>query len=272
MTLIGSATRRKLPELRWRQTFSCWTSWARKVWRNGLQRVLSLLQARGIHLHRTLPQDGQNSLLLMHAIILLIILCAQPTFFATLVGAVVSAMGWLIFVWMEGYDLHAAESLPCGPFRFSRHPYLFVGFLVMLGLCLASRAFIPLVALLTIGALWVQRDMRRHDYSQTAMPQHEFLRYRLFVASFLPTLLPYPAHPAAEPFSPRCAFVAEHHRALKWLLLLVMLYGALLIQPSLPHAAVWQWGSAALYFLWMIKHFFFHDLGHKFHYVQRGSP
>ena len=228
-------------------------------------RGAAFFAPRAAYLRKALPQRGQGPLFFMHCIILLVLVYARPTFFSTVIGATVSGTGWLLFLWMEGYASPEAESLPCGPFRFSRHPYLFTGFLVILGLCLASRAFIPLVVLLTAGGAWVQAGMRISDHKRSPMPHQEFLRYRLFIASFLPTLLPYPTHESAQPFALRRAFATEHHRVVKWLLLLSVLYCALFIYPDLPRAVWWQWGSALVYGLWMIKHFFFHDIGHKIH-------
>ncbi len=168
------------------------------------------------------------------------------------VGSIVSGLGLVLLVWLNGYPQKDVIDINCfaGPYRFVRYPAVLSRCLIMVGLLLASRQpFLYCLAVLILTPLY-HRLSRSEDDTMTRELGPAASEYRALVSGLIPQLLPakilgVSGHRIRDPFSLRRALVAKNWEAVRVTLLVVFFLLGHFIWAARIFTEV-QWRSGAL--------------------------
>ena len=187
------------------------------------------------------------SLLEAYEYLIIILVCwlARPTNYSIGLGAIVSFIGIGLRIWTSGYPRDPVRFVVYGPYRFVRHPRLLGSFLMLLGVCVASRSSGAIVTML-LGTIVIFRSiLHEEDHMLGRLAGSSFRDYSLHVSAFVPNIMPY-ARSADYPhrFSWGYAMLKSRRRQLDSTLVLVLGYAMLYGIKELARGGLLQTGLA----------------------------
>lgn len=178
---------------------------------------------------------------------------ADPTVESITLGVTVSGLGEALRIWKAGYRLQGSEFFVVGPHRFVRHPRYLGTFLVLLGLCLASRSAFSLFYLLLGIAITYGLSIKKHEEILLKKYGPSFVEYRVRVSSFIPQLFPV-ASESTRPlaFSLMGALFYRTRRELESVIGLIFAFGLLYAYTLVLNKSMFHITFAALISLFLV--------------------
>ena len=180
-------------------------------------------------------------------ILVIVLVLAKPNTTSLCLGIVLSLLGATVRVWTRGYPKEKNDASIYGPYKFVRHPHQLGTFLILLGLCVASRS--PIVtAMMLLGSIFLFREVFKEEEKLGGGRRGVLYQdYRLRVPTFIPALLPYKgALLKNNYFSLSVAMGQNQKRELNALFALVFVYILLFGTTKMAQPLPWQLGSGIL--------------------------
>ena len=124
------------------------------------------------------------------------------------IGFIVFCLGVLLKLWSAGYQDRLTETNQfMGPYRYLRFPHETSSMLLAIGIAIAARSTFLMFLVLMVGGIGVAFEGKNVDRSRT-QSDFAYLRYKVFVSSFLPSMMPYGGKSVGVGFNWRRIFSA----------------------------------------------------------------
>jgi protein-S-isoprenylcysteine O-methyltransferase Ste14 len=123
---------------------------------------------------------------------LLAVFLADPVQRSVVIGMIPFALGLALKLWSLGYENATDHKGEAGPYRFVRYPQVLSAFLILLGLCLATRSFYLTLLAMVVVTLQITLKIKFKDQESHWRDDVAFPRYQAIVPSVIPNLWPYP--------------------------------------------------------------------------------
>ncbi len=125
------------------------------------------------------------------------------------IGFAIFCLGFALKLWSAGYkDRLTEQDQFMGPYRFLRFPHETASMLIAIGIAIAARSPLLMFLVLIVGGIGVAFEGRSVD-RRRVRSDFAYLRYKVFVSSFLPSITPYGEPVTGIRFNWRRIFSAE---------------------------------------------------------------
>jgi protein-S-isoprenylcysteine O-methyltransferase Ste14 len=176
---------------------------------------------------------GVVRLVAVNALIVALVILAEPTPLGVTVGFLFAAVGETLRLWAAGHLLKTRELVTSGPYRYTRNPLYLGRLLIFTGLCIMAR--------LPYGASWIVLACGCVIFFGYYLPRRErveparlreahgesYERYFRSVPALLPARHPYPESTATGWSSDRMLRNREH-----WMLIAVIALTLILLRKA----------------------------------------
>lgn len=130
-------------------------------------------------------------------LVLITLTVADPTSASLQIGAAICFLGGVFRFWSAGFGYRGGQHLLLGPYRFLRHPYYLGTMLVLIGLAVASRHVVSVLAALGVIVVVFRKRMIEDDKRLSAALGPIYDEYRQRVPALVPMFFGFePASPA----------------------------------------------------------------------------